>query len=149
MRELRVAVEPFYVDMRLKAGAVRKMHRHPNSDEMQFYITGQARMTIFAANGNALTFDFQAGTVSYVPRPMGHYIENTGTKKRQFLELERSDKFSYVSLRQWLMLTPVELVERTCTSTHWCWRTSPSSKHRSCRLEKTGASPHPDSAPAA
>jgi len=29
--------------------------------------SGQARVTIFAANGNARTFDYQAGDVGYVP----------------------------------------------------------------------------------
>jgi oxalate decarboxylase len=41
---------------------------------------------------------------------MGHYIENTGTTKLQFLELWRTDKFSDVSLRQLLAFTPYELV---------------------------------------
>jgi oxalate decarboxylase len=41
---------------------------------------------------------------------MGHYIENTGTTKLQFLELWRTDKFADISLRQLLAFTPYELV---------------------------------------
>lgn len=33
-------------------------------------------MTIFAAEGNARTFDYMAGDVGIVPRNMGHFIEN-------------------------------------------------------------------------
>jgi len=48
-------------------GAMREMHWHPNNDEWQYYLTGSARMTVFAAQGNARTFDCRAGTVGYVP----------------------------------------------------------------------------------
>ena len=42
---------------------------------------------------------------------MGHYIENTGTTKLQFLELWKTGKFADVSLRQWLAFTPYRLVQ--------------------------------------
>ena len=56
----------------------------------KYYLAGKARMTVFAANGTANTFDYQAGDVGYVPFPMGHYVENTGETPRRFLELFRS-----------------------------------------------------------
>src|SRR5258707_3174820 len=40
----------------------------PIWDEWQYYISGKARMTVFAASNNAATFDYQAGDVGYVPR---------------------------------------------------------------------------------
>ena len=58
---------------------MRELHWHPNTNEWQYYLEGQARMGVFAASGQARTFDFQAGDVGYVPFAMGHYIENTGT----------------------------------------------------------------------
>jgi oxalate decarboxylase len=67
-------------------------------------------MTVFAAEGTAGTFDYQAGDVGFVPRNMGHYIENTGTTKLQFLELWKADRVADVSLRQLLAFTPYELV---------------------------------------
>ena len=54
---------------------------------MQYYISGQARMTVFAAEGAAGTFDYQPGDVGFVPQNMGHYIENTGTTTLRFLDL--------------------------------------------------------------
>jgi hypothetical protein len=36
-------------------------------------------MGVFAGQGQARTFDLQAGDVGYVPVGMGHYIENTST----------------------------------------------------------------------
>ncbi|MEA2293244.1 MAG: oxalate decarboxylase [Solirubrobacteraceae bacterium] len=91
-------------------GGMRELHWHPNADEWQFYISGRGRMTVFGANGTANTFDYQAGDVGYIPRPMGHYIENTGNSPLRFLELFRSAVYEDVSLEQWLALTPPELV---------------------------------------
>jgi oxalate decarboxylase len=94
----------------VEPGGMREIHWHPNADEMQYYLFGQARMTVFAAEAKAGTFDYQPGDVGFVPRNMGHYIENTGTTKLQFLELWKADKLADVSLRQWLAFTPFDLV---------------------------------------
>jgi oxalate decarboxylase len=91
-------------------GGLRELHWHPNNNEWQYYIEGQARMGVFAASGQARTFDFQAGDVGYVPFAMGHYIENTGSMPLRFLEVFKSSYYADVSLNQWLALTPPELV---------------------------------------
>jgi oxalate decarboxylase len=97
-----------YVEV--EPGGMRELHWHPNTDEWQYYIAGQARMTVFAASGKARTFDYQAGDVGYVPFAMGHYVENTGNEPLRFLEMFRSDRFADISLNQWIALTPPELV---------------------------------------
>jgi oxalate decarboxylase len=95
----------------VEPGGLRELHWHPNTDEWQYYIEGQARMGVFASSGQARTFDFTAGDVGYVPFAMGHYIENTGTTPLRFLELFKSSFYADLSLNQWLALTPPELVE--------------------------------------
>ena len=95
----------------VEPGAMRELHWHPNTDEWQYYISGQGRMTVFASSGKARTFDYQGGDVGYVPFAMGHYIENTGDEPLRFLEMFRSDRFADVSLGQWMALTPPELVQ--------------------------------------
>ncbi|MFC0333856.1 oxalate decarboxylase family bicupin [Paenibacillus sepulcri] len=95
----------------IEPGAMRELHWHPNNDEWQYYLTGQGRMTVFAGNGIARTFDYRAGDVGYVPFAYGHYIQNTGTQTLWFLEMFKSDRFVDVSLNQWMALTPRELVE--------------------------------------
>ncbi|MBN2980915.1 oxalate decarboxylase family bicupin [Cohnella algarum] len=94
----------------IKPGGMREMHWHPNNDEWQYYLTGEGRMTAFAAQGTARTFDFRAGDVGYVPFAYGHYIQNTGDTSLWFLEMFKSDRFADVSLNQWMALTPRELV---------------------------------------
>jgi oxalate decarboxylase len=95
----------------VEPGGLRELHWHPNTDEWQYYLSGQARMTVFASGGKARTFDYQAGDVGYVPFAMGHYVENTGEETLTFLEMFRSDRFADVSLSQWMALTPPELVQ--------------------------------------
>lgn len=92
-------------------GGMRELHWHPNTDEWQYYIEGQARMGVFASSGQARTFDYKAGDVGYVPYAMGHYIENTGPTPLRFLEMFKSSYYADVSLNQWLALTPPELVQ--------------------------------------
>jgi oxalate decarboxylase len=94
----------------VEPGGLRELHWHPNTDEWQYFISGQGRMTVFASSGKARTFDYQAGDVGYVPFAMGHYVQNTGDEPLRFLEMFRSPYFADISLNQWLALTPVELV---------------------------------------
>src|SRR5260370_17530279 len=91
-------------------GAMRELHWHPNTDEWQYYIEGQARMGVFAGAGQARTFDFQPADVRHVPFALGHYIENTGSTPLRFLEMFKSSYYADVSLTQWMALTPPELL---------------------------------------
>lgn len=95
----------------VEPGGMRELHWHPNTNEWQYYIEGQARMGVFGASGQARTFDYRAGDVGYVPFAMGHYVENTGTTTLRFLEMFRSSYFADVSLDTWMALTPPELVD--------------------------------------
>jgi oxalate decarboxylase len=94
----------------VEPGGMRELHWHPNTDEWQYYIEGQARMGVFASSGQARTFDFLAGDVGYVPFAMGHYVENTGSMPLRFLEIFKSSYYADVSLEQWIALTPPDLV---------------------------------------
>jgi oxalate decarboxylase len=94
----------------VEPGAIRELHWHPNTDEWQYFLAGQGRMTVFASSGKARTFDYQAGDVGYVPFAMGHYVQNTGDETLRFLEMFRSDRFADISLNQWMALTPPALV---------------------------------------
>lgn len=94
----------------IEPGGMRELHWHPNTDEWQYYIEGQARMGVFAASGTARTFDYTAGDVGYVPYAMGHYVENTGTTTLRFLEMFRSSYYADISLNQWMALSPQQQI---------------------------------------
>ncbi|MFY9939344.1 MAG: cupin domain-containing protein, partial [Silvibacterium sp.] len=57
VRDLPVSRKVAGVEMRLISGGIRELHWHPNEDEWQYYVTGKARMTVFAAGGRARTMD--------------------------------------------------------------------------------------------
>ena len=97
----------------VEPGGLREMHWHPNTDEWQYYLEGNGRMTVFASEHNARTFDFSAGDVGAVPFAYGHYIENTSADvKLRFLEVFKSPQFQDVSLNQWMALMPPELIKQ-------------------------------------
>ncbi|KAJ4413430.1 hypothetical protein N0V82_008553 [Gnomoniopsis sp. IMI 355080] len=94
----------------IQPGALREMHWHPNADEWNFFIRGKARITIFAAEGTARTFDYSPGDVGIIPRNMGHFVENIGDEPIEMLEVFKADEFRDFSLFQWLGETPQRLV---------------------------------------
>lgn len=92
-------------------GSMREMHWHPNADEWSFFIKGRARVTIFAADGTARTFNYVAGDVGVIPRNMGHFIENLSDDEPvEVLEIFKADKFQDFSLFQWMGETPRRMV---------------------------------------
>lgn len=91
-------------------GGMRELHWHPNNDEWQYVLSGAGRMTAFAANGTARTFDIRAGDVGYMPFCYGHYVQNTGTETLWYLEVFKSNRYADISLTQWMALVPDQLV---------------------------------------
>ena len=97
----------------VKPGGMREMHWHPNADEWQYYIKGQARMTVFNTGPQATTADFRPGDIGYVKKSLGHYVENTGSTDLVFMEIFKTDRYEEVSLSDWLAHTPPEMVAAT------------------------------------
>ncbi|MFZ1425598.1 MAG: cupin domain-containing protein [Geminicoccaceae bacterium] len=94
----------------LEPGVMRELHWHPDADEWQYYLAGEARMTVFDATSKARTFNYQAGDVGFVPRTMGHYIENIGWTTVRVINVFNSPCYKDMSLRQWMALTPPALM---------------------------------------
>src|SRR6202012_3242657 len=95
----------------LKPGGLRELHWHPNQDEWQYYISGKARMTVFAAGSRARTMDFEEGDVGYITMSTPHYIENTGDTDLVFIEVFATGHYEDISLAEWLAHTPSRLVD--------------------------------------
>lgn len=91
-------------------GAMRELHWHPNNDEFQYFLSGQGRMTAYAANGVARTFDVRAGDIGYIPFCYGHYIQNTGNETLWYIEVFKSPNYADISLTQWMALVPKQIV---------------------------------------
>jgi oxalate decarboxylase len=95
----------------IKPGALRELHWHPKS-EWQYYLGGNARMTVFASAGQAHTMDYKANDVGYVPAVAGHYLQNTGNDDMSFLALFKSSEFVEFSLDQWLRRLPLQMTQQ-------------------------------------
>jgi oxalate decarboxylase len=111
MRNFTISSDVAAALVEVVPGHMREIHWHPLADEWQYYIAGKGRMTVFGAQANSRTFDFQAGDAGYVPKAMPHFVENTGDAPLRFLELFNSPRFVDVSLTQWMANTPHELVQ--------------------------------------
>ncbi|KZV76410.1 oxalate decarboxylase [Peniophora sp. CONT] len=98
-------------EVTVQPGTMRELHWHPTADEWGYILSGQARITLFAGSSTASTFDFQAGDISYIPASYGHYVENIGNETLKYLEVFNTDRYSDISLRQWLGTAPPGLVK--------------------------------------
>ncbi|KAJ8495933.1 hypothetical protein ONZ51_g1374 [Trametes cubensis] len=98
-------------EVTVEPGAMRELHWHPTQDEWTYYLEGDGRVTLFAAQSNARTFNYNAGDVGFVPASFGHYVENIGNTTLRYLEIFATDRYQDISLNQWLALTPPDLVK--------------------------------------
>jgi oxalate decarboxylase len=94
----------------VRPGGMRELHWHPNADEWQYYVKGTARMTVYAAAGNARTMDFLPGDVGYIEQSKPHDVENIGDDDLVFLEIFPTAEYQDVSLGEWLAHTSSRLV---------------------------------------
>ena len=94
----------------LQPGAMREMHWHPNADEWQYYLAGQAEMTVFLAEGTAVKEIFNTGDVGYVPMGAGHYIKNTGTTVCRILIGFNSGRYESIDISSWLAGNPQDVL---------------------------------------
>ncbi len=69
-------------------------------------------MTVFIADTDARTMDFQAGDVGYILQSQPHYIENTGDTDLLFLEIFKAPTYEDISLAEWMSHTPHQLVDQ-------------------------------------
>ncbi|KAI0749328.1 oxalate decarboxylase [Daedaleopsis nitida] len=106
-----VATAIAVAEVTVEPGAMRELHWHPTQDEWSYFLEGDGRVTLFASQGNARTFNYNAGDVGFVPASFGHYVENTGNTTLRFLEIFATDRYQDISLNQWLALTPPDLVK--------------------------------------
>ena len=97
--------------LELQPGALREMHWHPNADEWQYFISGQAEISVFLAEGTVVTEQFNTGDVGYVPMGAGHYIKNTGDTVCKVLIGFNNGIYESIDLSEWLAGNPKDVLE--------------------------------------
>lgn len=70
--------------LKLYPKGAREPHWHPNAAELNYLISGRARITLLSPSGAVDTFDMQAGDLSFMPRGYIHHIETLGDAPARF-----------------------------------------------------------------
>jgi oxalate decarboxylase len=60
----------------LKPKGIREPHWHPNAAELDYVISGKARMTTFSPGNDVDTFEVGPGEIVFIQSAYFHYIEN-------------------------------------------------------------------------
>jgi oxalate decarboxylase len=64
--------------LKLEPGGLREPHWHPNAWELEYVVSGKARLGVVTPQGTTDIVDLGPGDVGFVPRGWAHYIENIG-----------------------------------------------------------------------
>jgi oxalate decarboxylase len=64
--------------LELEPGGLREPHWHPNAWELEYVVSGKARLGVVTPQGTTDIVDLGPGDVGFVPRGWAHYIENIG-----------------------------------------------------------------------
>ncbi|MET0638151.1 MAG: cupin domain-containing protein [Chitinophagaceae bacterium] len=95
----------------IEPGGLRELHWHPNADEWQYVIQGNAELGVFLAEGTFVKETMEAGDVGYVPMGAGHYIKNTGAEKLIILIGFNNGLYEAIDLSSWLAGNPDDLLQ--------------------------------------
>lgn len=96
--------------MKLKPGALRELHWHPNADEWLYVISGNVELTEFASSGESAVVELSEGDIGFTPMGFGHSIENKGGDECILLITFNSGTYEEISLSSWLSSNPSQLV---------------------------------------
>lgn len=96
--------------LEIEPGAMRELHWHPNADEWQYYLEGTAEMSVFLAEAQVVTEQFEAGDIGYAPMGAGHYIKNTGPGVLRVLIGFNSGRYEANDLSTWLATNPSDVL---------------------------------------
>ncbi len=92
--------------MTLKPGVLRKLHWHPNSDEMIYFLRGKGQVALFGSGGRGKVAEFGPGDVAYIPMGFGHAIRNVGDEDLEMVQVWDSGQFEEIQLDKWVRSSP-------------------------------------------
>ena len=90
-------------------GGLREPHWHPNADEWQYYIYGNARMTVFSTGARPAPWHSRRATSAIFEDSAALHREHR-RHNLVFLEMFKSPLYQDLSFTEWLAHTPPELV---------------------------------------
>jgi oxalate decarboxylase len=97
----------------LQPGAVRIPHWHPDAAEMDYVLTGKARVGLAFPNGEWERFDLEPGEIAILPQGWFHYIENIGEDVLQMLVIFSNSNPNDIGLSVGFQAIPTEVLGLT------------------------------------
>lgn len=92
--------------LKLKPGAVREPHSHPNAEQLDFCVSGHAQVGIVGPEGHRQLLDLHEGDISFVPRGYVHWIQNVGNGPMHFLVILSHEMPETIELSETLTGVP-------------------------------------------
>jgi len=92
--------------LHLNPGATREPHSHPNAEQLDYCISGKARVGIVGPEGHRQLLDLSEGDISFVPRGYVHWIENVGGGPLDFLVVLSHEQPETIELSETLIGVP-------------------------------------------
>jgi oxalate decarboxylase/phosphoglucose isomerase-like protein (cupin superfamily) len=99
--------------LKLKPGAVREPHSHPNAEQLDYCLSGHARVGIVGPEGQKQILDLHEGDISFVPRGYVHWIENVGSAQLHFLVILSHEMPETIELSETLTGVPGKTLSTT------------------------------------
>ncbi len=78
--------------LRLDVNGIREPHLHPNAAQLDYCISGNARVGILGPDGQLEVFELEQGSLSFIPQGYIHWIENIGQGPLHFLLVLSNEK---------------------------------------------------------
>jgi oxalate decarboxylase/phosphoglucose isomerase-like protein (cupin superfamily) len=86
--------------VRLDKGAVQAPHFHPNANQLDYCLSGKARVTIINAKGERRSQELDAGFIAFVPKGDIHWFENIGEGDLHYLVVFTAEEPVHIAVLQ-------------------------------------------------
>jgi oxalate decarboxylase len=97
----------------LEPGAVRIPHWHPDASELDYVLSGKARIGLGFPDGEWERFDLAAGQIAILPQGWFHYIETVGEETLRMLVIFNNSSPNDIGISQGFQAIPKEVLGLT------------------------------------
>ena len=97
----------------LQSGAVRIPHWHPDASELDYVLSGKARIGLGFPDGEWERFDLETGQIAILPQGWFHYIQNIGDDVLRMLVIFNNSNPNDLGISEGFQAIPKEVLGLT------------------------------------
>lgn len=94
----------------LEPGAVRIPHWHPDAAELDYVLSGKAKIGLGFPDGEWERFKVEAGQIAVLPQGWFHYIQNVGEETLRMLVIFNNSAPNDIGISQGFQAIPKEVL---------------------------------------